>query len=66
MEMATTCDRPLMVDILLSYGASVARRDHNGSTALGTAAWQGHSNMLSWLLDLDSMEVGRVLDVQKR
>jgi hypothetical protein len=66
MIMATTFDRQSMVQILVSHGASVAGRDRNGATVLGVAAREGLDDMLSWLLDLDSMEVGRVLDVVER
>lgn len=64
--MAAEFGRQSIAEILLSHGASIAGRVHDGWTALGVAALKGHSAMLSWLLGLDSMEVKRVLDVQGR
>lgn len=66
MLIAATCDRHLIAEILLSHGAAFTHRDMDGFTALGIAAWKGHSNMLSWILGQDSVEVNMILAVQTR
>lgn len=63
---ATEYDRQLIAEILLSHGASIAGRNRNGFTALGMAAWEGHSSILGWLLGLDTMKVEIFLAVQLR
>lgn len=66
MMRAITYDRQLIAEILLSHGAAFTRRDYDGFTALGLAAWKGHSNMLSWILGQNSMEVTMILAIQRR
>lgn len=55
-----------IAEILLEYGASITGRDRLGYTALGAAASSGRSDMLGWLLGLDSMKFQLLLDFQPR
>lgn len=66
MTRAIANDRQLIAEMLLSHGAAFTRRDMDGFTALGLAAWKGHSNMLSWILAQNSVEVKMVLAIQRR
>lgn len=55
-----------IAETLLEHGASITSRDRLGYTALGAAASNGQSEMLGWLLGLDSMKFKLLLDVQPR
>lgn len=64
--MAFNFSRKKIMEILLANGASLAGRDHDGFTVLGIAARDGHSDMLGWLLGLESMHVSLLFAVQQR
>lgn len=53
-----------IAETLIGYGASIAGRDVFGYTALGSAAWKGHSDMLGWLLGQESMDCKFFLELQ--
>lgn len=66
MMIAIRNDRQLIAEILLSHGAAFTRREMDGFTALGLAAWKGHSNILSWILGQNSVEVTMILAIHRR
>ncbi|KAG8166813.1 hypothetical protein KVR01_002502 [Diaporthe batatas] len=58
--------RMSITETLLEHGASITGRDRAGYTALGAAASTGQSDILGWLLGLDSMKFNLLLDFQPR
>lgn len=61
-------NRLAIAKILVAHGASLVPRDLEGLTALGRAVWEGHVDMVTWLLSLDSesMNIETLCCVQQK